>query len=195
MNDLIFDQVFFSYEDKPVLQDVTMTFPAGQISILMGRSGIGKTTMFRLASGLLRPKKGHIWGIPEKGAGVLFQEDRLFPYYSIIENLKLCVPERSEEELMGMLEDLGLAQEAHSLPGALSGGMRRRVALIRAVAVDRDLYLLDEPFNGLDEETKIRTIQWLKEKLAGKTVVIITHQSADAQMLGGNILQFEEKGV
>ena len=195
MEDIILEQVSFSYDDKQVLQDLDMAFAAGQVSVLMGRSGVGKTTIFRLLTGLIKPDRGRICGIPEEGAGVLFQEDRLFPYLTVLDNLKLCVPERSEAELRSMLEELGLGQETDQMPGELSGGMRRRVALVRAAAAKRELYLLDEPFNGLDEATKEKTALWLKEKLAGKTAIVISHQAEDAEMLGGNILRLEEKEV
>jgi NitT/TauT family transport system ATP-binding protein len=195
MEDIILEQVSFSYDDKQVLQDLDMAFAAGQVSVLMGRSGVGKTTIFRLLTGLIKPDQGRICGLPEEGAGVLFQEDRLFPYLTVLDNLKLCVPERSEAELRSMLEELGLGQKTDQMPGELSGGMRRRVALVRAAAAKRELYLLDEPFNGLDEATKEKTALWLKEKLAGKTAIVISHQAEDAEMLGGNILRLEEKEV
>lgn len=191
MTDLEFHHVFFSYKDKPVLKDVNLRFAAGQISILMGPSGIGKTTVFRLAAGLETPEEGRITGLAPEGCGVMFQEDRLFPNLSVLENLKICAPERSEAELIGFLKALGLEEEKDQRPDQLSGGMRRRVALIRAAAVDRPLYLLDEPFNGLDEDTKGRTARWLRQRLAGRTVVVITHQASDEQLLGGSIIELE----
>ncbi len=194
MTDLKLQNVWFSYEDRTVLENVSLTFPAGRTTVLMGPSGIGKTTVFRLISGLEKPQRGQVTGIPEDGAGVLFQEDRLFPQFSILENIAVCAPERTEEEILRMLTVLGLQEEAGRYPAELSGGMRRRAALIRALAVSRQLYLLDEPFNGLDAETKKRTARWIREILRGKTAVIITHQIEDAEALDGEILQLEEKG-
>lgn len=194
MTDLKLQNVWFSYEDRTVLENVSLTFPAGRTTILMGPSGIGKTTVFRLISGLEKPQRGQVTGLPEDGAGVLFQEDRLFPQLSILENIAVCAPKRTEEEILKMLDALGLQEEAGRYPAELSGGMRRRAALIRALAVSRQLYLLDEPFNGLDAETKKRTARWIREILCGKTAVIITHQVEDAEELDGEILQLEEKG-
>ena len=134
MEDLEFQHVYFSYGEKKVLEDLNLRFEAGKRFVLMGPSGIGKTTIFRLALGLSVPDQGRILGIPKDGAGVLFQEDRLFPHLSILENLKVCVPERTEEELLEMLSILGLSGEENRYPAELSGGMRRRVACIRAVA-------------------------------------------------------------
>ncbi len=190
MEDLEFQHVYFSYGEKKVLEDLNLRFEAGKRFVLMGPSGIGKTTIFRLALGLSVPDQGRILGIPRDGAGVLFQEDRLFPHLSILENLKVCVPERTEEELLEMLSILGLSGEENRYPAELSGGMRRRVACIRAVAVHRDLYLLDEPFNGLDKSIKERTALWVVRETKGKTLVVNTHQIQDAEMLGGKILQF-----
>ena len=190
MKDLEFQHVYFSYGEKKVWEDLNLRFEAGQKSIIMGPSGIGKTTLFRLALGLVVPDQGQFLGIPREGAGVLFQEDRLFPHLSVLENLKVCVPERTEEELLKMLSILGLSGEENRYPAELSGGMRRRVACIRAVAVRRELYLLDEPFNGLDESLKGQTASWILEETKEKTLVVITHQIRDAEMLGGKILQF-----
>ncbi|MFR8087391.1 MAG: ATP-binding cassette domain-containing protein [Lachnospirales bacterium] len=190
MKNLEFKHVSFSYGEKKVWEDLNLCFEAGKKSIVMGPSGIGKTTLFRLALGLILPDQGQILGIPGDGAGVLFQEDRLFPHLSVLENLKVCVPERTEEELLKMLFRLGLSGEENRYPAELSGGMRRRVACIRAVAVRRELYLLDEPFNGLDERLKDRAASWILEETKGKTLIVITHQIRDAEMLGGKILQF-----
>lgn len=93
MKNLEFKHVSFSYGEKKVWEDLNLCFEAGKKSIVMGPSGIGKTTLFRLALGLILPDQGQILGIPGDGAGVLFQEDRLFPHLSVLENLKVCVPE------------------------------------------------------------------------------------------------------
>lgn len=191
MKDLEFRHVYMSY-DQPVLTDLNLTFPAGKVSVLMGRSGIGKTTVLRLAAGLIVPQRGEVRGIPAGGAGVMFQEDRLFGYLDILDNLKICVPERTVQELTGMLRQAGLGECLHKYPAELSGGMRRRAALTRAAAADRELYLLDEPLNGLDEETKRQTAIWLKQALEGKTAVVITHSAEEAQLLGGQVTRLEE---
>ncbi len=193
MEDLVFHNVCFSYESKKVLEDVNLRFPAGRRTVLMGPSGIGKTTLFRLILGLARPDRGHISGLPEKGAGVLFQEDRLFPHLTVLENLKVCLPERREEDLRQMLLELDLSGEEGRYPQELSGGMRRRVSCIRAVAANRELYLLDEPFNGLDEALRGQVASWIRKETEGKTLIAVSHQSQDAGLLGGTILRFEEK--
>lgn len=191
MKDLQFQHIFVAY-DRPVLVDLTLTFPAGETSVLMGRSGIGKTTVFRLAAGLLKPDRGEIYGLPEGGAGVMFQEDRLFPYLTVLKNLRLCVPERTEQELICMMKEAGLEGCEEKYPQELSGGMRRRAALIRAVAPERELYLLDEPLNGLDEQTKEQAARWLRRRLLHKTAVVITHSTVEAELLGGKIMRLEE---
>ncbi|MBQ7063537.1 MAG: ATP-binding cassette domain-containing protein [Firmicutes bacterium] len=184
LKDLVFDDVSFAYTQpdgtkRTVLDHFSARFPDRLLTLISGPSGSGKTTLFRLAAGLIKPDSGTITGFPEEGAGILFQDDRLFPHLNVLQNLLLCAPERTEEELREMLSELEIADVADQYPDTLSGGQSRRAAILRAAAVDRPLYLLDEPFNGLDPETRDRTAAWLMNRLRGRTVLLITHVEAE----------------
>jgi len=163
--------VTFAYDDRPVLQGVTMTIPRGKIVAIMGGSGGGKTTILRLISGQLRPHSGQVRvggmsvpDLPPRGLyelrrrlGMLFQFGALFTDMSVFENIAFpmrehtALPEELIRDLVLMkLQAVGLRGAAQLMPTELSGGMAHRVALARAIALDPLLVLYDEPFAGLD---------------------------------------------
>ena len=163
--------VSFSYDVRPVLKGITMTIPRGKIVAIMGGSGCGKTTILRLIGGQLRPQSGQVrvggQSVPDLGPealydlrrkyGVLFQFGALFTDMSVFENIAFPMREHTElpEELIRdlvlmKLQAVGLRGASHLMPAELSGGMARRVALARAIALDPMLVLYDEPFAGLD---------------------------------------------
>jgi phospholipid/cholesterol/gamma-HCH transport system ATP-binding protein len=163
--------VTFGYDARTVLKGITMTIPRGKIVAIMGGSGCGKTTILRLIGGQLRPKSGTIrvggLSVPDLDAdalyelrrkyGMLFQFGALFTDMSVFENIAFPMREHTElpEELIRdlvlmKLQAVGLRGAAHLMPSELSGGMARRVALARAIALDPMLVMYDEPFAGLD---------------------------------------------
>lgn len=172
------------YGEKAVLKNFSAHFDAGEISALMGPSGCGKTTLFRI-----------LLGIEEKDAGVVrgggktvavFQEDRLSEPLSAIKNVCLGRRDATPDEAKALLSALGLAEDAGKPVKELSGGMRRRVAIARALIADADTVLLDEPFSALDEATKASVMEFTRKALAGKTVLLITHDSEEARAFAGN---------
>jgi phospholipid/cholesterol/gamma-HCH transport system ATP-binding protein len=163
--------VSFAYDVRPVLQGITMTVPRGKIVAIMGGSGCGKTTMLRLIGGQLRPQSGQVrvggLSVPDlapaalyelrRRFGMLFQFGALFTDMSVFENIAFpmrehtTLPEELVRDLVLMkLHAVGLRGAAQLMPAELSGGMARRVALARAIALDPLLVLYDEPFAGLD---------------------------------------------
>ena len=143
-----------SFGQKPVLEDVSLTLVPGQIACLMAPSGRGKTTLLRCIAGLETPDSGSITGRPER-IGYVFQEDRLCDGFSAVANVQLAVESAlSEEEICCHLEELGLGGSLRQPVRELSGGMRRRCALARALCADADLLALDEPVKGLDEANR-----------------------------------------
>ena len=122
---------------------------------------------------------------------MVFQEDRLLPGCTVLENLRLVAPERSDTELIALLGELGLSGWENARPGKLSGGMRRRVAILRAVLADGDLLLLDEPFKGLDEATRASVAAYLRAETAGRTVIMVTHDPDEVALMGGSLLKME----
>ena len=184
------EHVYVSYGSKEVLRDVSFTVEEGQIVALEGPSGVGKTTVLRLIAGLLKPARGIVHG-GENGAAVVFQDDRLIPHLTAEENLRLVNDALTHDEAVEMLAAVGLEKDAGSRPGELSGGMRRRVAIARAAASGRTPVLLDEPFQGLDGETKQRVMEFVRTFIRGKSTLLVTHDAADAEALGARVIRLE----
>lgn len=173
------EKITLSYEDKTVLKDFSCELTEGESYALTGPSGIGKTTLLKVLAGLEKPQAGRVI-LPEGlKLRMVFQEDRLLPWKNVLDNVRL---ENGKEELARrLLEALGLAQEASSYPAALSGGMKRRAAIARALCAEPEVLLLDEPFNGLDEALKERTADLLFGNTlipAPRLIVCATHDTA-----------------
>ena len=172
-----------SFGQKPVLEDVSLTLVPGQIACLMAPSGRGKTTLLRCIAGLETPDSGSITGRPER-IGYVFQEDRLCDGFSAVANVQLAVGSAlSEEEICCHLEELGLAGSLRQPVRELSGGMRRRVAISRAVCFGGGLLLLDEPFKGLDGALRQQTADYILRHRGGAAILCVTHDREDAQAL------------
>ena len=139
-----------SYGEKRVLEDFSLTLPERGVTVLSGPSGCGKTTLLRCLAGLERPRSGRIQAPPPRETSLLFQEDRLFPWRTVEQHLMDVLPQSRWAEVPRWLALAELTGEEGSFPASLSGGMRRRLALVRALALGGQLYLLDEPFTGVD---------------------------------------------
>lgn len=183
-----------TYGEKQVLSQLSKEFPAGETTVIMGASGCGKTTLLRILLGLEKADSGEVTGMPEK-VSVLFQEDRLCEDISAYENIVLVL-ERKRTRAQKDAQRRKIEQEAAQVGITaedltqnvmeLSGGMRRRIALLRALLYDADCVILDEPFKGLDAATKQIVMQYVKEKTAGKTTFLVTHDAAEADFFGWN---------
>lgn len=164
-----------------MLRDVSLTFEAGSRTCLMGPSGCGKTTFLHLLMGLLKPDGGRIVMPEHCRMGVVFQENRLLEQSSAVANLRLVCPRQiPEEQLCRALLRVGLEEPFHRVPVAeLSGGMARRVAVVRAMLAPSDVILMDEPLKGLDEESRKRTVDFVLEQLGEKILIVVTHDIRD----------------
>lgn len=191
-----------AFDGKNVLSDVNMEFQKGGRYLLMGASGSGKTTLLRILAGLEKADKGNISGeyydtcVGDKKMPVtayLFQEDRLLEKELTITNIMLTA--KTAKGKTGIIEAAVkeiLPKDCLNMPAwTLSGGMKRRCALARALFYEADnenaVCLLDEPFAGLDDETKERTAAFIKKYLKGRTLIVATHDEKDAELLGGSI--------
>ena len=181
--------VSFSYGEKSVLKDLSYTFPDRGVFAVMGESGKGKSTLLRLLCGLERPCNGEIHSTHQKPA-LAFQEVRLIPWLSCLDNVNFVLSK--QEQGLGIaqsiLQDLELGAYLNKLPDELSGGMKQRVSLARALAANADLLLLDEPFSALDEALKARVAQLVKAANPEGLTIIVTHDKQDAELLGAKVL-------
>ena len=189
--DIVIDRVSKSFDNVPVLDNFSAIIPENQTTCIMGESGIGKTTLFNLIAGLLVPDSGTIDGVSGESISMVFQEDRLVEALTVKRNIKLVQKNRPDDiKIAGVLEKMGLDRGCmNKRVSELSGGMKRRVSLARALLYDADLYLFDEPTTGLDEENKDAAVSCIKEYTAGKTVICVTHDVTVAEKLAdGQIL-------
>lgn len=188
MKDIKICRLSKSFGEKDVLRDLTLTLVGGGRYALMGPSGCGKTTLLSILAGLLRADGGRVEGLPPR-VSMVFQEDRLLDGLSAYRNLRVVLPASvSDAAIFGCLAALGLGEDAQRPVSELSGGMRRRVAIARALLAEGELLLLDEPFKGLDEATRAQTAAYLVQHTEGKTVLLVTHDSEEAALLGAEEL-------
>ena len=174
-----------SFDGKMVLDHVSLTLESGGTACLMAPSGRGKTTLLRCIAGLETPDSGQITDLPERIAYV-FQEDRLCDGFSAGDNIRLVTGKAlGEGEIRRHLEELGLAGSLDQPVRELSGGMRRRVVISRAVCFGADLLLLDEPFKGLDDEARQQTADYILRRRGAAAILCVTHDREDAAALGG----------
>ena len=174
-----------SFDGKMVLDHVSLTLESGGTACLMAPSGRGKTTLLRCIAGLETPDSGQITDLPERIACV-FQEDRLCDGFSAVDNIRLVTGKAlGEGEIRRHLEELGLAGSLDQPVRELSGGMRRRVVISRAVCFGADLLLLDEPFKGLDDEARQQTADYILRHRGAAAILCVTHDREDAAALGG----------
>ena len=195
--------VGFDYEDAPILEDVSLAVERGEFVALVGPSGCGKSTLLNLISGVLSARSGTIVsdGRVEQcerlgNVSYMQQKDLLLPWRSVAENSRLGLELRGASkseaavQVERLAESFGIADVLDSMPWQLSGGMRQRVALLRAVLRDNPVLLLDEPFGALDAITRSSLQQWLVNVLdtSGKAVVLVTHDVEEAILLADRVL-------
>jgi NitT/TauT family transport system ATP-binding protein len=182
------------FDDHVVFEDLNMTFSEGKIHCLMGASGSGKTTLLQLLMALEKPDTGEIRGMTGKKIAAVFQEDRLIEHFDAMRNIQLvCDKQISEQRIEKELKLVGIEDYADKTVSNFSGGMRRRVAIVRAVLANSDILLLDEPFKGLDELLKNQVIDYVQQKTVGKTVILVTHDKEEAQRLKAHMLFLPNK--
>ena len=177
------------FGDVEPLRGVSFEFPLG-CSAVTGPSGCGKTTLLRIIAGLETPDGGRV-----EGAGrvsFVFQEDRLISHLSVVKNLRLVC--RDDGAIRRALEAGELTDAANKRAHLLSGGMRRRVAVLRGALFEADTLLLDEPFSGIDPERRDKLSRWLLEKWSGRRIIVVSHEEEDLRRLGVTTRLELEKG-
>ena len=209
---LEFDKVSYQYpgEDFDIIDELSFSVEPGSFHCVLGVSGCGKSTIFRMTNGLLKPKKGsiHVGGVPIEGqnhyCGYMPQKDLLFPWRSVGENLALPLEiqgnyskKEQRTRILEALSDVGLEGCQDKRPDELSGGMRQRAAFARTMLTGSDLLLLDEPFSALDFLTRISMQEWLLEQWHEhkKTILFITHDVEEAIFLSSSIFVVESTPI
>lgn len=188
--DIIVNSICKSFGEQQVLNNITMSFSEGSTTCIMGASGVGKTTLIYIIMGVLKPDSGEIIGIKGKRIAVVFQEDRLIEHWDAVKNIMLVSKKDVTAEIVEEhLSSIGLTEYKDKPVKSLSGGMRRRVAIVRALLVEYDLLIMDEPFKGLDEDLKKQTISYVKKNAKNKTTIIITHDMDEVALLEANLIE------
>lgn len=190
---VIIQKLCKSYDGIPVFQDVDLQLEDSGIYCLLAPSGAGKTTLFRILMGLEQADSGRITGLPEGPLAVVFQEDRLCPVLTAQKNIQLVRPVLTGKELEQELLVLLPADSLNKPVSEFSGGMRRRVALMRALLAPGQLLLMDEPFTGLDEDTREAAIEYVLNHRRDRTLLFTTHHVEEADRLGATCILWREQ--
>lgn len=167
-----------SYQDKEVIKNFSATIKSNEKIALIGPSGIGKTSIINAMLDLISYEGSINYAFTPEFA-VVFQEDRLCMGLSVYTNIKLTCPKMARQDINTYIRRIGLEPAANV--NTLSGGMKRRVAILRALLAPSNILILDEPFKGLDTDTKEVVMALTKEKASDKTMILITHDSSEAQ--------------
>lgn len=201
MYKLTANNITVSYERKNIIEDVSIELNKGEIVCLLGVSGVGKTTLFNVISGLVKPEKGTVKldgkDITGKAGNIsyMLQKDLLLPYKTIIDNVSLPLvikgekKSRAREAASGYFEEFGLEGTQKKYPSQLSGGMRQRAALLRTYLFSDQVALLDEPFSALDSITKSSMHRWYLQVMdqIKLSSLLITHDIDEALVLADRI--------
>ena len=172
-----------------VLKNISYVFPNGKRTVLMGDSGCGKTTLLRIFMRLETPDSGEIEGVPAH-IGIVFQEDRLLEKFNAVSNVAFTADRSVTKQIIfSHLDEVGLSENARQSVNELSGGMKRRVAIVRAMLTKKELLLLDEPLKGLDEQNRERIAAYIKRHSEGITTIIVTHDPDDISLFDAGLIK------
>lgn len=194
MGDIRLENIYKRYGETIVFDGFTETFKDGEAVAVMGPSGSGKTTLLRMIMGLEKPDGGEITGTEDGRFACVFQENRLIEHSSAPENIRLVLekdvpPEAIVEELKSVGIGTDSAEELTKPVSQFSGGMKRRVAIIRAMMAEADTVILDEPFKGLDEELKKEVMGYVEDKIGTSRLILVTHDEEEAKQLCERIIK------
>ena len=182
------ENLTFGYSEKLIFDNFNIKFEKGKITAILGRSGVGKTTLLNLISGII-PSKYKI----KTPTAIAFQDDKLIPHLTVKQNLALVGV--SDSEIENSLKEFNL--DGNAYPNKLSGGEKQRVNVLRAFLANRELVLLDEPFSSLDISLKLKLIKMTADLQAksGATIIFVTHDIEEALMLSNKIIVLGENTI
>lgn len=191
-HDIEINSLAFSYKNVQLFSNLNLTFKADEITVIIGRSGVGKSTLFKLLMGYLNPQSGEILNCSHDMISYLSQEQDLLPWYTMKKNLEItaCVTNTEFSKSLNLVEQFNLTKFLDKTIESLSGGQLKRFSLIRTFALNRNWILMDEPFSNLDYFTKLELYDFLRQlkMLNGKGVIMITHDIDEAIVLADTII-------
>ncbi len=192
-----------TFNNKVILDNINVNFEKEMISVIFGKSGEGKTTLFRIIAELEEADSGEIVYYEKNQIGMVFQNNQLYPHLSALNNL--VIPQRvvkkipkktAEKRAIEVLDSLNIEYLKSQYPSKLSGGEQQRLAIARALVMDKKILLLDEPTSSLDSENIEILIEILNElKRKGKTIIVITHDKGFAEKLADNIFELKDNSM
>ena len=192
MNDIVVENLNKKYGDRQVIKDFNCRFFRGEFNGITGSSGIGKTSLLNILMGLDDDYEGNISNL-DGNISVVFQENRLLENYSILENINLVLDQDIDiTSLKEKLLALGLDGDPTIKVAKLSGGMKRRVAILRALVKEADLYIMDEPFKDMDPETHNLVLNFVASELRGKTLIFTSHRTEDLDLLDAHKINIKK---
>lgn len=179
------------YGGKTVLKDLDLSVAFGEVLCIMGPSGVGKTTLLRILMGLEEADRGFVTDLTGNKLGAVFQEDRLCENFDAVANISLVLKKTVNNQVIEKeLLQVGIQNEDWYKPvSKFSGGMKRRVAIVRCMLSDSSILFMDEPLKGLDEGNKEVVATYINEKRHGRTLLIVTHDKADIRRFQGKVIE------
>jgi len=189
---IVFENVCKTFDGRMLFDNLNLSLKKGTLTCITGISGSGKTTFLRMLMGLEHPDSGRISGLDNTVVSAVFQEDRLCPALSASANAAIALKKGKDRRYSdGILRSLGLGDDLNKPASVMSGGMRRRIAIARALSADYDLLLLDEPFTGLDVANRNCALACILDNARNRTVIIVTHDPDIPALAGGDLLDFK----
>lgn len=189
-----------SFDDLLVLNNISIDFEKERMTCILGPSGCGKSTLLNIMTGIIKDYEGKVMGFKEEDISFIFQEDRLIPWLSVYDNIKLILKSKYRDPELGQrivdyLTMVGMGDYMSYYPPELSGGMKQRVSIARALAFGGDFIIMDEPFKSLDIKSKMQLLKDFKEICikTKATVIFVTHDIDEAVEIGDCIYMLSDK--
>ncbi len=181
--------IYKSFNNKIVLKNISYKFPDNGLVWIKGDTGSGKTTLLNIISGLIAEDSGEILGFKDKKISYVFQDDRLIPWLTAKENLKI-IKKLDDKRLEKFLSSVGLENDYNTKAYAMSGGMKKKLSIARALAFNGDVFLMDEPFTGLDKSSIIKILKVLESYYSKKLVILVSHNDLILKILSNKDLNY-----